>query len=115
MRIAIKFICLLFFLSFAQCSFEGNETIMAEYKLRDGSIIQLTHYNNGATAPMGIQIKKKNSDTLIDDLKGFADTYKVDFNQINDTLLKLTLADTAFFKGKRIDIEIDLKKRMNSK
>jgi hypothetical protein len=110
---ATIFIFVLFILSFYKCSFEGNNVVMSEYKLRDGSVIQLVHYNNGATAPMGIQIKKKNSDIIIDDLDGFAETYTANFNQINDTLLKITLRDTAFFKGKQIDIMVNLKNRIN--
>ncbi len=50
---------------------------------------------------------------MIEQIEGFNDEYKVEFNQLNDTLVKVTLIDTAAFKGTRMDWTINLNKRVN--
>ena len=85
---------------------------MAEYKLKDGSVVEFYYEGGGATTTSGIKIKKKGSDTLIDELPKFDYTYMLSFKQIDDTLLKVTLADTAYFKGHVTERIINLNKRV---
>ena len=102
-------------LSFARCSFEKEEKLMAEYKLKDGNVIELRYVGYGATTPNIIQVNKKNpnedTSVLIEKIEGFDYNYKVEFNQINDTLLKVTLIDTSSFKGNHMDWMINLNKK----
>ena len=119
MRAIKKTIYLLLILFFTQCSlsFEKEEKLMGKYKLKDGSIIELRYIGYGATTENVIQVNKKNpkgnSSVMVERLKGFDYKYEVEFNQISDTLLKVTLIDTAVFKGNRTDLMIDLNKRVN--
>ncbi len=74
---------------------------MGKFTLRSGDMIELDHYDGGATAPMGIRVKK-NGSILIEDWEKFSSIYKVSFQQINDTLVKVTLTDTMAFEGQSI-------------
>jgi hypothetical protein len=85
---------------------------MADYKLRDGSEVEFYYEGGGATAPSGIRVRKKNSDTVIDELPKFDYTYVLSFKQIDDTLLKVILLDTSYFKGHVTERIINLNKRM---
>ena len=99
-----------------QCSsFQKEEKLMREYKLNDGNILELRYIGYGATTENVIQVNKKtprdNTSVMVEKIKGFDNNYQVEFNQINDTLVKVSLIDTSNFKGKRMDWEINLNKR----
>jgi hypothetical protein len=74
-------------------------------------MIELRYYGGGATAPSGIRIKESNSNLVFDDWRGINYKYTFVFSQINDTLLKLTITDTAYFKGTKFDRFVNLNKR----
>ena len=112
MRAITKTIYLLLVLFFTQCStFDKEEKVMGEYKLKDGNIIELRYIGYGATTENIIQVNKKNpkenSSVMVERIKGFDNGYQVEFNQMNDTLVKVTLIDTSNFKGNRMDWTIN--------
>ena len=108
-----RYLVILLILAFQACIdlFPKNEKLLKEYVLRNGEKIQLYYINLGATSSNIIQIRKKNrgQNSLISIIKGFNDTYPIEVNQINDTLLKITFIDTtSIWKGPNRDFEISL-------
>jgi hypothetical protein len=94
---------------------DKKEKVMSQYKLRNGDIIELRSIGVGATAADVIWINKTNmkgDKVIVSRLVGLSDIYEVSFEQLNDTLLKISFVDTVVFKGSRIDTTINLNKRI---
>jgi hypothetical protein len=112
-RLTVSVVLLIYLFLFTGCSLEIEKRKIAEYKLKDGDAIELIYRGGGATAPDYIEVKKKGSNSIIHDIKGFDDRYLFSFNQLNDSLLKVTFTDTAYFKGQRTDVIINLNNRIS--
>jgi hypothetical protein len=112
-RLAIGALFLTTMLVIVGCSLDVEIRKLAEYKLKDGNSIELIYRGGGATAPDYIEVKKKGSDSIIEDLKGFNDKYIFSFHQLNDSLLNVTLTDTAYFTGQHANVIINMNKRVN--
>jgi hypothetical protein len=84
---------------------------MGEYKLMNGEVVVFRYEGEGAMGPSGIKIREKDSDSLIGELPKFDYKYILSFKQINDTLLEVSLLDTAVFKGHVTDVLVSLNKR----
>jgi hypothetical protein len=120
MRAIAKTVYVLLIVLLTRCSsFEKEEKLMGEYKLNDGNILELRYIGYGASTENVIRVNKRNpkenTSVMVEQIKGFDNNYQVEFNQMNDTLVKVTLIDTSNFKGKRMDWEINLNKRANQK
>ena len=100
MKVAMLFFILLWFVS---CfTMDAEEKTMGKSKLKNGDIIELVNRGVGATAPDIIWVYKTNihgEKFIVGKIVGIGSDYKVDFNQLNDSLLKVILTDTSVFKG----------------
>ncbi len=101
----------------AGCStmFERKEILMGQFKLKDGNVINLVDAGTGATSPDIIWINKINEKgelVTVDSINCAGRIYKVSFEQINDTLLNITLTDTVVLKGNKIGRVINLKNKI---
>ena len=45
-------------------------------------------------------------------IEGFNDTYKIDIGILSDSIIKITFTDTSYFKGKSVDVPINLNKKI---
>ena len=95
--------------------FEKTEKLMGQFKLKDGSVINLFDAGTGATSPDVIWIDKidgKGEKVSVDSINRTGRIYEVSFEQINDTLLNITLTDTVVLKGEKIERVVNLKNRI---
>lgn len=93
------FFCLLLSLFSCSSNFIDRGEKMFKGKLQNGSELQLTYFNGNATdySSIWVSIKQgKNKSVIIDRIDyTFRKESLVKFTQLNDTLIKLILCDTA--------------------
>ena len=110
-----KMVLIILFYSGCFTMFERKETLMGQLKLKDNSVINLIDAGSGATSPDVIwinRISERGEKVIIDSIHRSGHLYSVSFEQINDTILNITLTDTAVFKGKKIDRLVNLNNRI---
>lgn len=93
------------------CSLISPVKNMAEYELKDSSIIQLRYLGGGATAPSGIWIKrisKNGSSYYAGNIDDFNYTYKVEVSEIDSIKINIRLIDTTSSVNKYFDFIINL-------
>gem|GEM_PF-5706796 len=91
--------------------FNKNERLINSYKLNNSNdVIELYFIGLGTTTNNVIEIRKTNSSQtkVIKKIKGPNDTYKVDIQQINDTLIKIVFTDTVGFKGAQREFVVNV-------
>jgi hypothetical protein len=103
----------LFAIFFSGCFnlFEVEDKTLKIYSINDSTSIEVHSVMAGATTPDDIQIWKeinRGEKVLIKTIVGFDDTYKVDIEKIDDSLVKMKLSDTSIFKGSFREFIIDV-------
>jgi hypothetical protein len=95
--------------------FEREETLMAQLMLKNNSLINVIDAGTGATSPDIIWIEKINENgkkISIDSIQHSGHLYKASVEQINDTMINITLTDTVLFIGKKISKLVNLNNKL---
>ena len=108
----ISFLSIIFLLAGCFTMFDHKETLMGQFRLKDNAtIIKVIDAGSGATSPDVIWIYKNNEKKdrlIIDSIQRGGRIYEVSFEQLNDTILNVTLTDTALFKGDKFKRQVNL-------
>lgn len=113
----LLFTCMVFSATSCLTMFDSKEDLMGKFILKDGNLIEVINVGTGATSPDVIWINKTNKNGerfSIDSIMigGGGLGYNLAFQQINDTLLKITFIDTLVFIDQKKEWLVNLKNRI---
>jgi len=92
-------------------SMVGEEVMIADKKLKDGSIIQLDYRGGGATAPDVIWVSKTNNNgkILISKFRWREKGYTTEISQTTDSAINIKFTDTSVLFGHITTFNISLR------
>ncbi len=96
------------------CFFMRDERTLITKSLSNGERIEVYYVGYGATTSDVIWIAKINNNkrNIVGKIKDFDFTFKINLNQINDSIIRLRFTDTTNFTGIYNDFFINLNNRI---